>query len=104
MLLDDDDWAGLGSKAKSGLTTLSVNAIAEQTQLAVAAETIDSRADRHLSTITLPVDIKGWEDVMAVLRTALSRIIEIEAASAARAADASERFKVTVNLMGFESP
>lgn len=87
MLLDDDDWAVLGSMAKSDLTNLSVDAIAERTQRALAAETIDSRADRHLSTITLPVDAEGWADVMEVLRTALSRVIEIEAASAARVAN-----------------
>lgn len=104
MFLSDIDWAELSPGAKSGLTMFSVKAIFERTQAALAANTMDSKPDRHLSTTTLPVDVEGWDEMKAVLRHALDRIIEIEATSAERTKNASERFKVTVNLMGFESP
>ena len=106
MLLNDVDWAKLSGDAKSCLSIFSVGALFEKTKAAMKAGTFDSKADRHLSTTTLPVDSQGWSEISDLLGEVLGRVIEIEAQSAARA-DASgsdERFDATVNLMSFESP
>jgi DNA-binding transcriptional ArsR family regulator len=104
MLLDDVEWATLSSEAKSGLTMFSVGAMIDRAKEAIAADTFDSRSDRHLSTTTLALDREGWAEVTVVLANALDRVISIEAEAADRVDDIDERFKATVGIMSFESP
>jgi DNA-binding transcriptional ArsR family regulator len=108
LMFDDMVWSSLGNYAKSGITEAILKALVARTGDALAAETFDSKEDRHLSVSTIEADWQGWDEIVEVLKTAMERVHEIGDESRDRGSGDSTAevspFPVTVGLLGFESP
>jgi hypothetical protein len=101
---NDRVWDQLSPSAKSGISLVGLKVAFDAAQAAVATETFDSRADRHLSCTSLLVDEQGWTDVAKVLEVALEQVMDIQAQSAERlATEKTESIPTTVAMLGFES-
>jgi predicted ArsR family transcriptional regulator len=101
---NDDIWDQLSPAAKNGISIAGLKMIVDGAQMAVAANTFDSKADRHLSSTPVIVDDQGWADVAAMLAANLERLIEIQTESAERlGAEKVEGFSATVSLLGYET-
>ncbi len=103
--LSDANWAALSPSAKEGISVAGVRMIMGEAIEALGAGTFDAREDSHLSCTPVVVDEQGWGDLASVLATALDQILEIQAQSAGRLAEAKEEgASATVAILGFESP
>lgn len=102
--LDDANWAGLSPSAKEGISAAGVRMIMSAAIEALSAGTFDAREDNHMSCTPVTVDEQGWGDLASVLSTALDQILEIQAQSAGRLAEAKqEGISATVAILGFET-
>ncbi|HEY5051910.1 MAG TPA: helix-turn-helix domain-containing protein [Solirubrobacterales bacterium] len=103
--LNDVNWEGLSPSAKEGISVAGVRMIMSEAIGALGAGTFDARDDSHLSCTPVIVDEKGWSELSSVLATALEQILEIQAKSAGRLAEAQTNgIPATVAILGFESP
>jgi DNA-binding transcriptional ArsR family regulator len=85
--LDDDDWAQLPPSARKAVSNTVLSKALSDVRNAVAAETFDARADRHLSYAPLLLDEQGWQALSGKLNELLDWAIEQQAASAGRLQD-----------------
>ncbi len=102
---DRADWSSLPEPYKNTFTVLIHQTFAEQVREAIVAGTIDAREDRHFTWMTIALDQKGWNNVIA--RTdAHFRFVRAEAkrAEKALAKTDAEPVAVTVGLAAFEAP
>jgi DNA-binding transcriptional ArsR family regulator len=103
--LNDVNWETLSPSAKEGISVAGVRMIMSEAIGALGAGTFDARDDSHLSCTPVVVDEKGWSELSAVLASSLEQILEIQAKSAGRLAEAKEEgIPATVAILGFESP
>ena len=70
---------------------------------AIEADTIDARADSHLSVTTVSLRWEAWEEIAKLLEGALNRMLEIKAEEDARE-DASSGSRRRWDSSAFESP
>jgi hypothetical protein len=104
-VLNDRAWQELPSAVQAGISGAALQDLFGRVAEAIRSGTFDARPDRHLSWTPLSVDAQGWDELMAVLETALARATEVEIAAAKRLAKSGEeRISATFALMGFESP
>jgi DNA-binding transcriptional ArsR family regulator len=67
----------------------------------------DARTDRHLSRVPLYVDEEGWRELVEIQSKALEASLDVQAASAERAANGEsegEGVHVSASMMCFEMP
>ena len=103
--LNDVNWEGLSPSAKEGISVAGVRMIMSEAIGALGAGTFDARDDSHLSCTPVIVDEQGWGELSAVLATALEQVLDIQAKSAGRLAEAQANgIPATVAILGFESP
>jgi hypothetical protein len=104
MMIDDAEWTNLGPEAQAGVTNFSLGVLVKQSREAVKAGTFDGRADSHLSTTTITLDEQGWRKLTGLLSNVLDAVKELEKEAESRDKTASERFRATVGILGFECP
>jgi DNA-binding transcriptional ArsR family regulator len=105
--LNDQNWARLDPISKAGVSVAGLKVINKHARNAIEADTFDSRDDRHLSCSPLVLDEPGWKEVVALLAETLESAAGINARAANRIAEsggADHVIRVTVALLGFESP
>jgi DNA-binding transcriptional ArsR family regulator len=101
--LSDAQWARIPQGTRKGVSASVIEHIVGDLRAAVVEDTLDARADRHLSRLPLVVDEQGWKDLMSLLSDTLDRAFEIQAESAARLVDGGEEgFPAEVAMAGFE--
>jgi DNA-binding transcriptional ArsR family regulator len=101
--LSEAQWARIPRGTRKGVSASVIEHIVGDLRAAVVADTLDVRADRHLSRLPLVVDEEGWRDLMSLLSDTLHRAFEIQAESAARLVESrAEGFSAEVALAGFE--
>jgi DNA-binding transcriptional ArsR family regulator len=103
--LDDSSWEQLPPAVREGISITTLRMVAQQAMRAIEAGTYDARRDSHMSYTPVVLDEEGWKDTAAVLGKALDDVLEIQAQSAGRLAEArADGFPATVAMLGFESP
>jgi DNA-binding transcriptional ArsR family regulator len=101
--LSDAQWARIPQGTRKGVSASVIEHIVGDLRAAVVEDTLDARADRHLSRRPLVVDEQGWEQLMSLLSDALERAFAIQAESAARLVESgAEGFAAEVTMAGFE--
>jgi DNA-binding transcriptional ArsR family regulator len=100
--LSDSFWATLSQAVRNGISVTGLRVLIEAARAAVEAGTFDSRVDRHLSCVTLNLDVQGRTEANGLLNETLTRLAEIEEESEERKDE--ERVPATFGLLGFESP
>jgi DNA-binding transcriptional ArsR family regulator len=101
--LTDEQWARIPQGTRKGVSASVIEHIVSDLRAAIVDDTLDARADRHLSRLPLVLDEEGWKDLMSVLSDTLDRAFEIQAASASRLVDSDEEgFAAQVAMAGFE--
>ncbi len=105
IFLDDEDWRRLPASVRPGMSVSLIQNIVDDAGSALSAGTFDARDDRHLAWTKMIVDEKGWKDLNEALGDALDRVLEIQAAAAARLSEAGETgVQVSAVTMAYETP
>jgi len=103
--LTDEDWRAMPESVKPGLSADLLQVIVDDAVAAVEGGTFHRRDEHHESWTPMLVDEQGWQDIAGTLRSALERVIAIQAESAERLTKSSEEsFPVSVTMMGYEVP
>jgi DNA-binding transcriptional ArsR family regulator len=101
----DTVWAQVPSTSRQGIADAVLRAIGDEACEALAAGTLGTRTDSHISRTSLDLDSTGWRDVTALLEETLDRVLAIQDESSARQAISKE---ATLNsklaILHFESP
>ena len=100
--LDDDFWGRLSIDSRTGISVANVGVLNNAIREAFEAGTFDSRADRHLSNVSLDLDEHGWKEANELLKSCLEGLMRIGTESESR--DGAPTVRATFGLMGFESP
>lgn len=104
-VFDDDVWSPLPKSMKEMISAGIFEELGERIKEAIAAGTLDARADRHFSWTPLLLDQDGWEKVIARIDALFEFIFEERERASVRMAESGEiAIPVTVALAGFESP
>lgn len=87
---DADQWASLPDSTKRGADAVIAKRMIDDIIDAVGSGGLD-RDDSHLSRTPLALDEEGWQDVQQVLADALDAVLDIQAQTNARLAEAGGR-------------
>jgi DNA-binding transcriptional ArsR family regulator len=101
MLLDRENWDQLSKETRNGISMSAVGEVIDRASDAIEADTFDSRTDRAVITLKFDADERAWSDAMDIIRDAYERLSEVETEAANRS---GEKFRVTVSMLGYESP
>jgi DNA-binding transcriptional ArsR family regulator len=102
--LTDDEWARLPESIRPGMSASLLQTVMTDASEALQSGSLDRRQDRHMSWTPMIVDEPGWEEIAESLAGVLGRVIEIQAESAERLAEADEEgVPVTVTMLAFEA-
>jgi DNA-binding transcriptional ArsR family regulator len=104
-VLDEETWALLPYSIKVSWSWRAFKQLTERVRDALAADTLDSRPDRHLSWTPLLLDRAGWDRVMAHLNALFTSLFEEQGDAKIRLYHSGEKpILATVGLLAFESP
>jgi DNA-binding transcriptional ArsR family regulator len=104
-MADDEESAELSYAERKTISNVFLHAIISDATLALEADTLDSRSDRHLSQIPFRLDEEGWEELKELFRKTLKAALRVQKRSAQRLEeDDSEGFSAVGVLMLFEVP
>jgi DNA-binding transcriptional ArsR family regulator len=102
---DQETWAELPFPMRSAFSRTTFEQLTERVEMALAADTFNTRAERHLTWTPILLDELGWEHMAAVLPAVFEAILEEQRRSKLRIAESGEQpALVTVALAAFESP
>ncbi|HEY6730807.1 MAG TPA: winged helix-turn-helix domain-containing protein [Solirubrobacterales bacterium] len=102
---DDAEFEGMPRPTRRQLSRISLQGMVARADRAIAEDTFDARADRHLTWMPMQMDGRGWEEVIATLATTFAELSRIREDARDRiAASGEEVVPVTVAMLGFESP
>lgn len=77
----------------------------DQVSAAIAAGTLDSRDDRHLTWSLIALDTEGWGKVAGAIDALFERVLDEASVAEPRLESADrEPIRMTVGLLAFESP
>lgn len=104
--LSDSDWAKIPASARKGISGSLIESIGQNTTDALAAGTIESRSDSHISDTPLLLDEQGWKDLNKVLADAVKKGAEIQKEAAKRLGKNKKTDGISTRLaiMHFEVP
>jgi DNA-binding transcriptional ArsR family regulator len=103
--LGDEDWRRLPASVRPTLSATLMQDLVDDVAASLSAGTFDARDDRHFSWTPMIVDEQGWAEVVEVYRSALGRVLEIQAASADRLTRKEESgTPISVAAMVYETP
>lgn len=82
--LSDEDWGKLPLSTRKGISGAILETIGQDVSRALAAGTLERRADTHISQTPLVLDEQGCADLTAILAELLDRADAIQSSAAAR--------------------
>lgn len=98
------DWEKIPASARKGINGVILEAIGKDAADAMVNNTIEARADSHISRTPMVVDETGWNELTALLLETLNRAIEIQEESAGRLAEEkTEPISSTLAILNFET-
>ena len=104
-LLDNAEWGQLSPEVRRAVSAYGMDTIFTDAAAALRKGTFDARSDRHLSRTPLLLDAEGFAHLSEIMDEALGRVLEEQAASAARMSNSSEEpIHTTAALMLFQTP
>src|ERR1044072_4899082 len=104
-IIDNETWALVPYSMGVAMSWRTFVSLAERVRDALAAKTLDARADSHLSWTPLVVDQLGWERVVAAIDALFESMFEQQEEAKLRISQTGEKPMVaTVALAAFESP
>jgi hypothetical protein len=87
------------------LSRISFQGLVARADGAMRADTFDSRTDRHLVWMPMPLDERGWDELTTALAACFGEVEQIRHDAKERlAASGEEAISVTFGMLGFESP
>lgn len=107
ILLPDEAWKVLPRETKEKIYSDVLDTIYGEIDAAIEGGTFAARDDFHLSWVPLDIDEAAWTNLTALLEEMLNRLMDLKKTTATRLAKdgvGKGRFKVTVAILGFESP
>jgi hypothetical protein len=104
MLLDDKTWQRLSKETRTGISINAVREVIDRASRSIEDGAFDRRPDRHVITLKMDVDEQGWSDVATAVAESYERLSRVERESANRTPDPTERIRITVSLLSYESP
>src|SRR5690349_4771423 len=104
-LLTDDQWAQMPASLRPGMATAVLKSIFEDIEAASKAGTLEEVDEVHITRLPMVLDKAGWDEVSTILKGTYDQLVEVQAASSARAAESSEDGTLAkVHLLHFKSP
>lgn len=100
-----EDWTGLSDAEQRTISRAVAQGLIARIDGAMAAETFNSRDDRHLSWFAMELDERGWEEAGTLLADAFDSMWRIQRESEERLRESAETgVTATAGLLLFESP
>jgi DNA-binding transcriptional ArsR family regulator len=104
-IFDLETWAELPQSIRAAFSQTAFTQLTEQVERAIAADTFDSRPDRHLTWTPLWLDRGGWQQLIDSIDSLFETLFEEQADAKLRIAKSGEKpILTTVALLAFESP
>lgn len=104
-LVKDAEWRLYNAAAKAGFRTATLQDFVAVAAEAILAGTFDAKDDSNFSWKATWLDEQGWIDLVRIMKRAYDEVMDLEPASAQRAADiGAPLFPVVFAIAGFESP
>lgn len=101
----DDAWRKVPQTMKEAYSGRVLETLMERAADAMRAETIDARADRHLTWVSLRLDELGWSNSVGKFAEVFEWQFEEQERARGRLADSGEEaIPATASLILFESP
>ncbi|HEX6780830.1 MAG TPA: winged helix-turn-helix domain-containing protein [Solirubrobacterales bacterium] len=105
VFVDDAEFEEMDPATRRQLSRISLQGMVARADRAIAEDTFDARADRHLTWMPMQLDERGWKEVVAKLATTFAELTQIRRDAGDRiAASGAEVIPATVAMLGFESP
>ena len=102
--LDPSEWPNLADPIKPGLRASLFQNLLVDAATAICEEVYDSLENAHMSWVPTIVDIRGWNEITAVLLHALQEVERIQQESAVRLdEDDVEGLSCTVSMLAYPS-
>ena len=102
--LSAKDWEMIPASARKGINGVILEAIGQDAGAALVGNTIDSRADSHISRTPMVLDEAGWTELAELLAETLNRALEIQEQAAGRLAEEkTEPISTTLAILNFET-
>jgi DNA-binding transcriptional ArsR family regulator len=98
----DSDWAKIPASARKGISGVALESIGQAATEAMAAGTIESRTETHITDTPLTLDEQGWREVNELLGETLSRAVKIQEEAADRIGAKDEPISTKLGLLHFE--
>lgn len=87
------------------LSRISFQGLVARADVAMRADTFDSRTDRHLAWMSMQLDQRGWDELTTALAACFGEVEQIRHDAKDRLATSGEEsVPVTFGMLGFESP
>lgn len=103
-VFDNETWVLVPYSMRVAISWRTFKTLAQRVREALMAETLDARADSHLSLATMNLDQHGWEQVVAAVDALFEVVFEEQADAKLRVAHSGERpMTATLALTAFES-
>ncbi len=103
--LDAEGMLALPDPVATDMQAGALRGIANEASVALKVGTFRMFSNNHLSWTPIRTDKQGWDQTMAVLDTALRRIMEIHRETSARLLETGEpAISMTVGMLGFARP
>jgi hypothetical protein len=104
-IIDNETWALVPYSVRVAMSWRTFKILAERVRDALKEETLDARADSHLSWTSMVVDQLGWERIVAAIDTMFEAILEQQEEAKLRISRTGETpMLATLALAAFESP
>jgi hypothetical protein len=105
VFFNDAEFEEMPQETRRQLSRISLQGLIARTDRAIWEDTFDARVDRHLTWMTMQLDERGWNEVIATLAAAFGELTQIRHDARDRLAASGEKVvPVTVGMLGFESP
>jgi len=105
VFVDDAEFEQMDAASRRRLSRISLQGMIARADRAIAEDTFDARADRHLTWMTMQLDERGWNEAVARLAATFEELTQIRRDAGDRlAASGEEVIPATVAMLGFESP
>lgn len=83
-IADTEEWSRVDPTRRRAITAEILDTVDTEIKRAVAADTFDSRLDRHLSRVALWLDEQGWSELDELFESTLDTTLEIQRRSSER--------------------
>lgn len=105
VFVDDAEFEEMDRESRRRLSRISLQGMVARADRAIAEDTFDARADRHLTWMPMQLDERGWHEVIARLAATFEDLTQIRRDASDRLAASGEKvIPATVAMLGFESP